>query len=499
LNFQKTVIGFTKEYEILVCTDIASYYDAIPLHDLRAVLSSLVSVDESLLDLLIFVLSSMTWQPDYAMRRDIGLPQIDLDAPRVLAHCFLFELDRTLNDRNVEFARYMDDLNIGCKTVNEARIILRDVDLTLQTRQLRLNTGKTRILGKEDARRHFRVQQNAALDRLEERFENIRKLEESGDPSGIEARRRAERRWMKLIARMYKSNAFNDGNGEKILKRMLTLAKRLRIAIPSDTLVKIMIDKSSLRERILEVLAWQPLSEATVVPILKAFKDEVFVDDATLIVAARAVVSQICVQRREAVVQGLEEMTQVLVKRRTPSGVLAGIMLAKKYMGTNAILAMLRETRPIWETEPTVTRWVGGLYPRFVGKREWEHYKDLVERSAHKEARSVFDFHGTFATKKNEWNAVWAMLRAPNPSEPTGITLAKWLMILSALRSPMLSDKVKWELLQGHKDAWRDVFLREEVKRVTKGKAARCVVKPHGSATDRAESRSEGEALALTK
>ena len=42
-----------------------------------------------MIDMLIYVLGDLLWQPDYTPRIEIGPPQINLDAPRLLAHCFL--------------------------------------------------------------------------------------------------------------------------------------------------------------------------------------------------------------------------------------------------------------------------------------------------------------------------------------------------------------------------------------------------------------------------
>ncbi len=67
--------------------------------------------------MLIFVLSDLLWQPDYTPRIEVGLPQINLDAPRLLAHCFLYELDAFLDsDPNRDFVRYMDDIDVGVDT-----------------------------------------------------------------------------------------------------------------------------------------------------------------------------------------------------------------------------------------------------------------------------------------------------------------------------------------------------------------------------------------------
>src|SRR6185312_13995155 len=102
----------------------------------------------------------------------VGLPQSNLDAPRLLAHTFLFEIDEWLaNLAGVDFARYMDDMDIGVDSVQEGRAVLRDLDLALQTRQIRLNSGKTKILSEKEAERHFRIRENLLLDKLSDLIE----------------------------------------------------------------------------------------------------------------------------------------------------------------------------------------------------------------------------------------------------------------------------------------------------------------------------------------
>ena len=51
-------------------------------------------------------------------RAGIGLPQIDLDAPRLLAHCFLYELDKMLvRQHNIDYVEFTDDIDIGVDTI----------------------------------------------------------------------------------------------------------------------------------------------------------------------------------------------------------------------------------------------------------------------------------------------------------------------------------------------------------------------------------------------
>jgi hypothetical protein len=184
---------------------------------LRNILSDLSLAREHVLDLLIFTLSHMLWQPDYMPRVQIGLPQMNLDGARLLAHCFLFEMDRLLTLNKVEFTRFMDDIDIGVGSIPAAKKVIRDLDLALQTRQIRLNSGKTKILDEHSASKHFCIQENELLDRLETRFEKRRKallsikftkrLLSDGIKSGLE------------------NGFFEQGNGEKILKRCINYSR----------------------------------------------------------------------------------------------------------------------------------------------------------------------------------------------------------------------------------------------------------------------------------
>ncbi len=94
---------------------------------------------------------------------------MDLDAPRLLAHTHLFEVDELFEkDPDVDFARYMDDMDFGVDTVAKAKSVLRDLDLTLHTRNIRLNSGKTKSWRAQRRSRTFRVRENLALLKLVE-------------------------------------------------------------------------------------------------------------------------------------------------------------------------------------------------------------------------------------------------------------------------------------------------------------------------------------------
>lgn len=77
----------------------------------------------------------------------------------------------------------MDDIDIGVDTMEAARKVLRSMDLVLQTRQLRLNAGKTVILTRDAAEQHFRISDNSRLDELASSIDEA--LSDESDLRGI--------------------------------------------------------------------------------------------------------------------------------------------------------------------------------------------------------------------------------------------------------------------------------------------------------------------------
>jgi hypothetical protein len=217
LQFQKEIFDFTEIHDYIIVTDIANYFDFIGYNHLRNIISGWVNVDEATMDVLLFVLSGILWQPDYMPRVEVGLPQMNLDAPRVLAHCFLFELDQYIHEQvGDNFVRYMDDIDIGVSDEVIARNIVKHMDLLLQTRQVRLNAGKTKILKAADEYHHFFVRENQFLDHLS-KFTNKKVSKKQNIDREI-------RVLTNFFHTRYRSGRFAEGNGGKVMKRCLSLA-----------------------------------------------------------------------------------------------------------------------------------------------------------------------------------------------------------------------------------------------------------------------------------
>lgn len=166
-RFQKDIWKFTNDCPYLVVTDVTDFFDNIGLRELRHIISSRVKVEEVVLDLLFNIIEQLAWTPDYLPTSMRGLPTINIEAFRLLPHMMLFEIDEILNKyAHGNFVRWMDDINIGVNSKDEAFAILGNVNDVLKSRGLALNLSKTDIYTAAEAKNHFMFDENMYLDQV---------------------------------------------------------------------------------------------------------------------------------------------------------------------------------------------------------------------------------------------------------------------------------------------------------------------------------------------
>lgn len=457
LRFQKELFGFSTTRSFIVVTDIANYYDSISYTHLRNVISSITGAEESVLDMLIYVLSDLLWQPDYMPRVEVGLPQINLDAPRLLAHCFLYELDAFLaSDSTRDFVRFMDDIDIGVDNVTEAKKVLRSVDLVLQTKQIRLNSGKTMILSRSDAMRHFRILENARLDILRARVSRRKKL-------GLNTDR--ERRLVELrIRRGLARRQFDDGHGDKILKRWIGLAGTLGARIHKRDLLRILLLRPTLRENVCAYMRGSDLTAARSDVLAAAAESGHLVDEAGMV----DLVNHLVETTVTTTSRRLSDIMRVIdaCDARTYFGLYCRLWLQSKYDSPAALLGTIRSTRETWAPDERLGRVIGAFLPVFGNTPEENPYVALIAESRNDGARDAYKHHSRLATDPQVFDSMYDALRNPNPSRGTGITHPKFLCLLSALRNQAVPATRRHVLRTNNAAAWRDIFYRRMARRL---------------------------------
>lgn len=451
IAFQQAIFGFTSNHKFIVSTDIANYYDCISYDHLRNILAGMSIAKEHSLDLLLYTLSEMLWQPDYMPRVHIGLPQVNLDAPRLLAHAFLFEIDHLLaSDHRIDFARYMDDIDIGVDDIAVAKEVLRDLDLALQTRQIRLNSGKTKILSDQEARSHFCIKENVSLTRLEQRIQ--RKLNQQ---KGISVERQFLPRY---IDKGLMRQSFERGNGEKILKRAINYARLYSANVSNKAFETILRDWPTVRSTAL--LWWihldNPLSR------LETIRDFMvsghIVDDAAIIDIATSVVNA----KLPANLQS-DLLVNDIINQCDPTriwGFYARAWLLSKYGTASALMQLIEKSTSLWVTEEYLSRLVGGLFPRFLGTSHEGKFIAIVVRAGSTWATDVMEFHQRLATSIAGYTSVKSFVSARNPSLPNRISHSKLLMLHSLLANPTIAPTAVQSLRQTHRRALADPWYR---------------------------------------
>ena len=133
---------------VILKTDIAKFYDSIP-RDRSIELCKQIGLRPDLLQLL------LNWSKNMHIKHSsfnlsagnetfIGLPQ-GLSISSLLAELYVKQIDDNFN--NVEgYFRYVDDIVIICKNIEDARNKLEKLKLFLEELQLQLSANKTEIV-----------------------------------------------------------------------------------------------------------------------------------------------------------------------------------------------------------------------------------------------------------------------------------------------------------------------------------------------------------------
>lgn len=153
-------------YTWVVDADLASYFDTIPHDRLMALVEGSVS-DGRVLGLIEGFLRQDVMKGMERWQPTTGTPQGAVISP-LLANLYLHPLDLLMEQSGRQMVRYADDFVILCRTEEEARAALRDVQAWVTANGLTLHPDKTRV---GDCR-----QPGEGFDFLGYRFEAGRRL-----------------------------------------------------------------------------------------------------------------------------------------------------------------------------------------------------------------------------------------------------------------------------------------------------------------------------------
>ena len=151
LDFKNDIKAFfeeSEEFNYLVSTDIAGYFEYIHLVDFKKQIIDLCQKkgEKDIIDLLYKFLKNFS--PSHSGISDSGIPQ-NYDASSYLASAFLDFLDKDFERTGYNLYRYVDDIKVACKGMKEAREVIIHIIRSLRRYNLNLSTIKTEIWHKK--------------------------------------------------------------------------------------------------------------------------------------------------------------------------------------------------------------------------------------------------------------------------------------------------------------------------------------------------------------
>ncbi len=454
-KFQKAVLGFARENKFIIVTDVANFYDFINFQHLRNIVASLANIREATLDLLIYVLNRLTWTPDFMPLTQVGMPQIETTATRVLANAMLYEVDRVCESSAISnYARFMDDMDIGVDSIPAAKRVIRDVDLTLQSRQLRLNSSKTKILSQQDAYVHFCIAENLTLARFETIIEKGRHL-----------------KWARqLLASLYeawlcrspsggpgKKSRFNAGNGSKIHKYILSLMYQCGGGVPEQDLLWLIKNDPGMRSTALRYLGKSRKNNSNLAAILKLLRSGQFVDDASL-VDTSGYMLHAKFRRTQKCIALAEEFCH-LAAEQSDIGLHCALFVASKFLPHKTILELLTKNKERISSDFWLSRAAAGISPVFIGQgAAWSSYHKIITEIDREDAYDVLNYLLDVSSSSTYSVSLKAYLDAKNKAFPQEIYFPKVLVLLAASRNPNCSTLTP-KMHQRHPALKKDPFI----------------------------------------
>lgn len=455
-KLQKEIYRFNDEKELLVVTDLSNYYDSISIDELKKVFLGYVDNNEVLVDVLFRVIEEISWKPDYLPYSGRGLPTSNLEAIRLLAHSFLFEIDDVLKQRtNNSFTRWMDDIVIGVNDRKDAIEIISSVSDMLKSRGLALNLSKTAIYNRKEAHYHFQIEENKYLDSLE----NIKK----GDPNYNAITTELKKKFKKH---------FKDRNPkywDKIAKRYITAFGRMESLKLLTEISDVYLRLPGLRPNLLMYLSkigYKKRASKKVEDILSGIDvfDDVSVYQICYLVTAWEIPNND--EAKEFLRRINDQLVNASFKSKNPADFYSVLWFKAKYDHQEDLLKFIVRYQNLWKTDSFLRRQVTAVMARLLITNSKDVEKLLYTQisSGITNTVSLANQIQVFSQKEKIDGKLRLYLFPTKVQRP--YPLQKFLVLCSVLNSEPIrtDDSVKEKVLEHIKDPYFLKWLDSQYK-----------------------------------
>ena len=430
--YQNEILSFTETKKFIIVTDLSNYYDSIRLRELRSVISGYINSPEVYLDLTFNIIESLSWKPDYLPSQFIGLPVISIEAIRLLAHSFLYDVDNVLQQQTKNnFVRWMDDIVIGVDDIDEAKEILKCISDVLKSRGLALNMAKTKILTSEDAKKHFLFDENMQLNQFNEN--NI-----------------SEKDFMSSFRHHLKNNQ-QYRYFDKVLKRYLSIGGEKKFNGLLKYIPKLFEEHSELRGNICSYLYKLGFQKKTRETFWKLIKTPRY-DDMTLFMLI-SLTTDWNIPTNKTAQNFITELSKYLKSQKLVNSEFnfySYLWFAAKYEAPTDLYNHIEKFKNFWIKYSFLTRQVASLLPRLLPmmKNEYKQLSDFIIQRDYSDSSSVI-FNMNEIQKEKNIPAIKQYL-FPSILHKRGYPLAKFLILYNYCLNPNIVNTPTYDI----QDPW---------------------------------------------
>ncbi len=432
-QFITTILRFRRDFPYLVVTDITNYFDNIDTVVLRNRMVSVANLNLAEVDLLLYILDHLKPRSFYGSGSQIGIPQIDFDAPRLLATVYLYEADELLRRRTRNhFVRWMDDIDFAVKSPHDAHELLGELDHRLQGLNVRLNAGKTRVLTRQEAEKHFWITENIRLNQCKDRL-------------GRWAKKRHTKRWRTcVIGFEKKARGFLQrirrkearlGNWDKVYGRYLQISAFTGSLVMESALREAVLSEPALRSKGLDYLrslGYSPTRLTTLKRLIstKGNSDPCACFDAAEIAAQWEVPARPLDQKRIRLLIGAAER---LIPKSGTALFVTGLMLCAKYVAPIPLAQYIRKHHTKWRHSTWALRQVAACLPLLAkADADWIATR-VIESGASDAVRVIASLRDLRFVRTLTGDAQLRKYVEWRDKPPYGYSLSRFLVVVRVL------------------------------------------------------------------
>ena len=355
-KLQKEIYRFNDEKKLLIVTDLSNYYDSISIEELKKVFLGYVENNEVLVDILFRVIEEISWKPDYLPYSGRGLPTSNLEAIRLLAHSFLFEIDEVLKQRTHDsFTRWMDDIVIGADSRKEAIELISSISDMLKSRGLALNLSKTAIYDSKEARYHFQIDENKYLDSLE----GVKKGDANYNRITTELKKKFKKHFKDQGPKYW----------DKIAKRYITAFGKLESTKLLTEISWVYLNYPGLRPNLLYYLSKIGYKKQTAKKVKEILSNIDVFDDISLYQICSLITSWE-IPINDASKEFLQDVNATLVsasfRSKNPADFYSVLWFKSKYDHSEELLKFIKKYQNLWQSDSFLRRQVTAVMGRLL-------------------------------------------------------------------------------------------------------------------------------------